>query len=211
MPQTQDKQIDDLTFIECRNEQRIVLSVPARYALVSRRDTSGFHREFACRVINMSSRAMALYAPVRGVIGQRVITHCDEFGKLEGQIIRILDGGFVMSIVATEEERQRLKTKIEVYESIKNHDFSERRRHKRIVPADPRSTLIFSDGSRRDCFVIDISESGAGISAENKPEIGTPLAVGAIVGRVVRHFDEGFAVEFVQRQTMDTIERSCGR
>lgn len=206
MPQTQDKRTGDIAFIESRSEPRIVLSVPARYALVGRRDARGFSSEFACRLINISSRAIALYAPIGGAIGQRVVTHCDEFGKLEGEIIRALDGGFVMSISATDEERQKLRTKIEMYENIKNYDFSDRRMHKRVVPADPRSTLIFSDGSRRECFVIDISESGAAISVDMRPEIGTPLAVGTVVGRVVRHFAEGFAVEFVQRQNIETLE-----
>ena len=56
---------------------------------------------------------------------------------------------------------------------------------------------MLADGSTSGCFVIDMSVSGAAVSADLQPAIGTPLAVGAGVGRVVRHFREGFAVKFV--------------
>ena len=45
----------------------------------------------------MSLRAMALFAPVIGDIGERVIAHSDEFGMLEGSIIRVLNQGFVVA------------------------------------------------------------------------------------------------------------------
>ena len=58
-----------------------------------------------------------------------------------------------------------------------------------------------------DCFVIDISTSGVAVSADVQPEIGTPLAVGSLVGRVVRHLDDGFAVQFVQVVDADGLEQ----
>jgi hypothetical protein len=38
------------------------------------------------------------------------------------------------------------------------------------------------------------------------PETGTVLAVGSVVGRVVRHFVGGFAVQFIERQSRETVE-----
>jgi hypothetical protein len=34
-----------------------------------------------------------------------------------------------------------------------------------------------------------------------------PLAVGSCVGRVVRHFDTGFAVKFVEKQDLNDLTR----
>jgi hypothetical protein len=34
-----------------------------------------------------------------------------------------------------------------------------------------------------------------------------PLAVGACVGRVVRHLPDGFAVKFVEQQSRDDLDR----
>jgi hypothetical protein len=203
MPQLRRRGVDDIAVVDRRREPRIILSLPARYALGNQRDTSGQSLEFECRVINISLHAMALFAPVTGSIGDRVTVLCDEFGRLEGSITRLLAGGFVIELIMTDAERRELATKIEVYENIKNHDFSNRRRHKRIIPKDRRSVIIFGDNRRVECLVIDISKSGVAVQADLKPDIGTPLAVGSLIGRVVRHFDNGFAVKFIQEQEID--------
>lgn len=190
-----------------RREPRIIVSIPARYALANRRDSNGKRREFACRVVNISLHAMTLVVPVNGAIGERIITQCDEFGRLEGSITRLLDRGFVMMINATDKERARLAAKIDWYEQNKNHDISDGREHKRIIPKDPRSTIIFGDKSRLECFIIDMSVSGVAVSADIKPAVGTPLAVGKLVGRVVRHLADGFAVQFIKLQEFDGLEQ----
>ncbi|WP_426417985.1 hypothetical protein [Bradyrhizobium genosp. A] len=45
------------------------------------------------------------------------------------------------------------------------------------------------------------------VSCEYDPPIGTPLAVGACVGRVIRKFDNGFAVMFTEKQQPDDLVR----
>ena len=67
---------------------------------------------------------------------------------------------------------------------------------------------MLADGSSIPCLVIDASMSGVAVSSELQPEIGTPLAVGSCVGRVVRHFHDGFAVRFVDPlASMTELER----
>jgi len=67
--------------------------------------------------------------------------------------------------------------------------------------------VILGDGNVHGCFIIDISSSGAAVSAEVQPPIGTPLAIGACLGRVIRVFETGFAVRFVERQKLDDLPR----
>jgi len=81
----------------------------------------------------------------------------------------------------------------------------------RIIPAKPHSTIIFADGNYATCFVIDMSVTGAAVSAEVQPELGTPLAIGSCVGRVVRHLREGFAIKFVERQDAAQLEALVAR
>jgi len=45
--------------------------------------------------------------------------------------------------------------------------------------------------------VIDISLSGAGLRSRSKPSIGSPVMLGRMRGRVVRHLEDGFAIEFL--------------
>jgi len=198
--------LDDVAFVDRRSEPRIIVSIAARYALANRIDPRGNRREFSCRIVNVSPSAMTLVVPVLGTVGERVIVRCDEFGKQEGSILRTLDRSFVMKMTAGDEERAKFGAKIEWYERNKNHDIHDSRAHKRIIPNDPRSVLILADGTQMECFVIDMSISGVAVSADIKPAIGTPLAVGKVVGRVVRHRQDGFAVQFIHLQDYDALE-----
>ena len=101
-----------------------------------------------------------------------------------------------MKIEQTAEESEALAVKINYFEDIKNHDSPERRRAKRIVPRNRNSKLIWPDGKIEPCLIVDLSTSGAAISADTIPEIGTVLALGRLVGRVVRLFEGGFAIRF---------------
>ena len=148
---------------------------------------------------------MLLAAPVAGQAGERVIAHFDQFGRLEGAIIRVMSRGFVMSITASEAERERLAAKLAWLEDHKNHDAHEARQYERVVPRNPHSWLTLADGRTEACFVIDLSASGVAVSADVRPDIGTVLAVGRVVGRVRRHFSSGFAVEFVTVQDLDRL------
>jgi hypothetical protein len=56
--------------------------------------------------------------------------------------------------------------------------------------------------------VLDVSLSGAAVQARDKPAIGTPVTLGRTPGRVVRHLETGFAIEFARVQTVDTLESS---
>jgi hypothetical protein len=196
----------DLAWVERRREIRIIISLPGRYSLADRRDARGERRQFACRAVNISNHEMALAAPVNGKLGERVIADIDRLGRLQGNVVRLLERGFVMTIAASDEDRAALADKIEWLEKHKNLEVPDERTHERFMPENPNSTLVLHDGSTMTCFVIDISVSGAAISADTVPAIGTVLAVGKAIGRVVRHFAGGFAVKFVDLHNRDSVE-----
>ena len=202
----QQMEQSDVVFVERRNDVRIIVNIPARFSLSDRRDEHGEQRVFAGRAVNLSTRAIAFASPVDGKVGERVTAHIDHLGKFEGSVIRTLERGFVMSIPADEDTRDKLAAKIEWVENHKNHDVIDKRADPRVVPANPYSRMILSDGSTETCLVLDVSVSGAAISADTLPKIGTVLAIGTVVGRVVRHFDGGFAIQFIQRQQRETVE-----
>jgi hypothetical protein len=52
-----------------------------------------------------------------------------------------------------------------------------------------------------------MSTDGVAVSSEMQFEVGTPLAVGACVGRIVRTFASGFAVRFIEKQNQYDLER----
>jgi hypothetical protein len=58
------------------------------------------------------------------------------------------------------------------------------------------------------CRIIDLSLSGAAIAAEYHPPIKSLVSLGQVQARVVRHLDEGFALEFLHEQLAETLEDS---
>jgi hypothetical protein len=199
-------QSEELVIVERRQNTRIIMSVPGTYMLADHRNGAGERRTFPCRAVNICPEAIALAAPVRGRIGERAFATVEHLGKFKGSVIRLLEGGFVMSIVATDAERVKLGAKISWFDQYKNFDVVDQRSDARFVPTNPKSRIVFANGRSEDCFVLDLSASGAAVSAQTVPEIGTVLALATIIARVVRLFDGGFAVQFIERQHPQHLE-----
>jgi hypothetical protein len=188
--------------MERRRHQRVRINLLGRYMLEDR-------REFPCQVVNMSPGGMALIAPVGGEIGARVIAYVDHLGRLEGKIARQLHNGFAMTISATPRKRDKLAAQLTWLANRSILNLPEDRRHGRFVPKIVAARLIMPNGTNIGIRIIDLSLSGAGIATPNRPEVGTHVTLGKIPGRVVRHLEEGFAMEFTRLQHPDSIEENA--
>src|SRR5579871_6286126 len=189
---------------ERRRHQRVKVNLLGRYMLADR-------REFPCQVINMSPGGMALIAPVAGAAGERVIAYVDHLGRLEGVIARTFENGFAMTISATLRKRDKLAAQLTWLANRHILNLPEDRRHGRIIPRRPVTHLAMPNGVHLTCRIIDLSLSGAAIATDQRPAIGMLVNLGTVQGRVVRHLEEGFAVEFTRLQHPDFLEESvCG-
>ena len=186
---------------ERRRHQRVKVNLLGRYMLADR-------NEYPCQVVNMSPGGMALVAPVRGNVGERVIAYVDHLGRLEGQIARLLDNGFAMTVSATARKRDKLAAQLTWLANRHLLDSPEDRRHGRFAPRNPMTMLILPNGVNIGCRLIDVSLSGAAVATDQRPPLGVLVTVGKVQGRVVRHLDEGFAIEFVRHQHPDFLEES---
>ena len=187
-----------------RRHQRVKVNLLGRYMLADR-------REFPCQVVNMSPGGMALVAPVAGAPDERVIAYVDHLGRLEGRIARAFENGFAMTISATARKRDKLAAQLTWLANRHILGLPEDRRHGRIVPRNPVGRLIMPNGLNLTCRIIDISESGAGIATDQRPPIGTLVTLGKVQGRVVRHLEDGFAIEFTRLLHPDFLEENlCG-
>ena len=184
---------------ERRRFQRVKVHLLGRYMLSDR-------REFPCQVINMSPGGLAMLAPGIGYVGERVVAYLDHIGRVEGKITRLLDNGFAMTVGATPRKRDKLAAQLTWLANRQILNLPEDRRHDRIVPRNPMSILKFDDGRAMACRIIDLSLSGAALAAEIKPLVGEAVTLGRVHARVVRHLEEGFAIEFVHAQLPETVE-----
>jgi hypothetical protein len=64
------------------------------------------------------------------------------------------------------------------------------------------------NGVNLACRIIDVSQSGAGVASEERPPLGAMVTLGKVQGRVVRHLEDGFAIEFVRLQHPDSLEEA---
>lgn len=184
--------------IERRDFQRVNVTVYGRYMLQDR-------SEHACQVVEMSPGNAALIAECPGRVGERVIAYLDHLGRIEGRITRVLDNGFAMTVSASERKRDRLAAQLTWLANKHELDLPEDRRHNRITPRNPVSTLQLPDGSEKTCRVVDLSLSGAAVETEAKPRPGTQVLLAGLSARVIRQFEGGVALEFSTIQEQDTL------
>lgn len=184
---------------ERRRFQRVKVNLLGRYMLEDR-------SEFPCQVINMSPGGLAMVAPVSGRLGERVVAYIDHVGRLEGVITRHFPSGFAMTFSATPRKRDKLAAQLTWLANRDILNMPEDRRHGRFVPRNPMTLMALPNGLNVPCRIIDASLSGAAVATELRPPIGTLIMLGSVQGRVVRHVEDGFAVEFTRQQSPDLIE-----
>lgn len=174
--------------MERRRHQRVPVVLRGRYMLPDR-------SEYPCQSIDMSPGGVALHAPVKGAIGDRVVIYFDQVGRVEGIIARLLDTGFALAMTVPPVKREKLADQLTWLTNRQSLGMREDRRHDRIEPVQKRTTLRIA-GRELPVKLIDISLSGAALSCDVKTSIGAPVVVGQTPAKVVRVFEGGIAVEF---------------
>ena len=167
-------------------------------------------QEYPCQVVNMSAGGMAMLAPVTCAAGERIVAYLDNLGRIEGVVVRQFEGGFAVRILASLYKRERIANLLTWLSNQNSLGLSEERKHERVVPRINASKLILPDGTVHNCRVIDVSLSGASVACAVKPEVGSMVILGRMRGRVVRHHDQGLALQFAELQDPDSLARTFG-
>ena len=189
-----------------RSDVRFIGDLMGSYVLASRAQQVAGLKKFACRARSISAREAVLMAPVIGQPGEAVTVAFPDLGILRGSVVRQFVGGFAVEIHATEAERALLNSRILWLKRKALKTVDDRREHRRVLPRVPHATLFLADGQSIPGLVIDMSRSGVAISADVIVPNGTPVAVGAVPGKVVRPIEAGFAVQFDELQAIDQLE-----
>ncbi len=190
-----------------RLDARYVGPLNGSYTLSERNGAQGTGVEvFACRSQSISASAASVIAPAIGGIGEWLTARFDGLGIVRGSIIRHLSDGFAFGIVGSATQQLKLASKIEALMQRSIRVREDKRGYRRFQPRDPRSTLSLEDGRMLRCFVINISRSGAAVSAEYAPPVGAPVVIGTLACHVIRPLDVGFAVQFDAPQEAEGLE-----
>ncbi len=188
--------------MEKRSYQRVSVQVHGRFMREDR-------TEHSCDIIDMSPgdvnfRVQALCAP-----GERVIAYLDHLGRIEGRVTRLTEDGFAAEIVASDRKREKLAAQLTWLVNRHELNLPEDRRHDRAAnQSATASALELDDGRKYPCRIIDLSLSGAAVSVAIKPALKTAVRLGTKQGRVVRHFEDGVAIEFLTLQTHESLNEA---
>ncbi|RLQ89426.1 PilZ domain-containing protein [Notoacmeibacter ruber] len=180
---------------ERRAFQRVHANIYGRFML---EDGS----EHACFIVDMSPGSAALRTDMTGEPGEKCICYLDHIGRVEGVVTRSLDDGFAITIIASDRKKDKIASQLTWLANRHELDLPEDRRHARVEPRNPISAMHLDDGRKYKCRIIDLSLSGAAIATEVRPALGTAVTLGTMKGRVIRHFNDGIAIEFIDLAKM---------
>lgn len=178
--------------------QRVSVNLPGRLMLPN-------HDEYECTVLDMSPGDASFVCAARPRMGERIIAYVDHLGRIEGSVAVLNDNGFAILLTATDRKREKLAAQLTWIANKHELGLPEDRRHNRLTPRNTRTELTLDDGRRYPCRIIDLSLSGAAIDIDVRPALGTPIQLGNMKGRVVRHFQEGVAIEFSSVQSKEAL------
>ncbi len=172
-----------------RRHPRYALDIPGRFMRADKLD-------YPCRLRDISVLGAAMTTPAILAVGETIIAYLVHLGGLEGTVVRRFEGGFAMSITATQRKRDKLAAQFLRLSNKSVIPEAEEREFPR-VPVNEICLLVLPDGAAVECPLLDMSRSGASIATHLRPPVGTLLALGKRRAAVVRHHDEGIAVEFL--------------
>ncbi|MBC7284100.1 PilZ domain-containing protein [Hoeflea sp.] len=183
-----------------RQYSRVSISVQGRFMRAD-------HSEHDCVVDTMSPFDAVISSGVRPEVGERIVAYLDYIGRIEGKVTEASIRSFTISLNATDRKRDKLSAQLTWLANKHELGLPEDRRHERVAARNPMSEIRLDDGRRYPCRIIDLSVSGAAVEIDVRPAFGTMVVLGNMRGRVVRHFQEGIAMEFMTFQPEDAISK----
>jgi PilZ domain len=184
-----------------RRFQRVQLSLLGRCMFSDQ-------RECPCQLLSISPGDASFVSPFSGEPGDRVVAYVDDIGRIEGVITEQIEHGFVMSISASQRKRDKLADTLTWLANRHVLNLDEDRRHLRRTPKRSDASVVLADGSTHSVRVIDMSLSGAALATTLRPPLGSPVRLGRLGARVIRHFDDGVGIEFLRLMSDAAIEKT---
>ncbi len=186
-----------------RRHKRVALTLLGRFMRSNK-------QEYPCKLVDISVGGAALMSPVSVDDGEAIVVYLDCLGGLEGRVVRQIAGGFAIELNATPHKREKLAAQLTWLINRNELDPAEARRHERVAPRNPTSSLKLQDGLSVPCQVIDVSISGAAIATDARPLVGSEVWLAKLRSRVVRHHERGIAVRFMDIQQPTALRRYFG-
>lgn len=177
---------------------RVTVNLPGRLMRAN-------FEEYDCVVTQMSPGDVMIESAARPAEGERIVAYLDHLGRVEGRVTALQSNSFLMSLKATDRKREKLAAQLTWIANKHELSLPEDRRHDRFTPRNAHAEIQLQDGRHYPCRIIDLSLSGAALDIDVRPALGAQVTLGTMRGRVVRHFQEGIAIEFTTIQPQEAL------
>lgn len=167
-----------------RRYRRVRVHLPVRFLLPDGIERHG-------HVTDLSVRGAAVASPPAAIVGDAIVLHVGDVGRLAGKVAGLHDKGFGVMLAGSKEERQFLADAL----TVLLHPESSFKRAMRF--SNENETVLETDsGLRAFGRIVDLSETGASIATAMFPALGERVRIGRKRGTVVRHTPGGIGVTF---------------
>lgn len=176
--------------VDQRIHPRLDAVLPARFML-----SDGSEHGSATR--NVSAGGCALDCVKEPELGDTVVAYVGEVGRMAGPVVRVSDGSFAVAHQGSPRQRERIADRLMWVANRETLEADEDRLFRRVMGGIDTMSLMLPDGTTQRARILDLSLGGAAISAAVVPTVGTEVYVGQSRAKVIRHIEEGFAVQFL--------------
>jgi len=155
---------------------------------------------FSCCVVDLSASGAGLVFDTEGPQPDMVgLLAIDGFGDFDGLTMRYSGSVLGFRFLVGEAERHHLLAKLTVLAAEGFRSLNQLRECKRW-PSMAQLCWTRSTGEKESCRVLNISLRGVSLESSVRPPVGEFLHLGMTYGRVIRHHEEGIAVQFLPEQ-----------
>jgi hypothetical protein len=161
-------------------------------------DTLG--REHDCRTADISPGDIRILAPVLPNVGERVVIYLEGFGRVSGSVARRGEDGAAIIFDFSAHKREKMAEQLTL---IINKELGlEEPVRPALRDGAQFVQLQFETGETYEGEVLDFSLAGITIRSRRPPPLlGLWVRVGNVYGRVARLIENGFAIDFENRNT----------
>lgn len=175
---------------ERRGAKRFALSVDVKFLLRGVEEGSGL-------LLDISEIGLAMLSDVSASEGDSIVVYPLGLGRIEGEVVRLFEGGVGIAFALRDSQKESICERIEAALEGKPYmRLVEKRSDLRIRYNIETSAWLDDNNAPISCTIVDMSRSGCLLRAQEAPEIGVEVLIGALRGMVTRHVRDGFAVEF---------------
>ncbi|MBL1420469.1 MAG: PilZ domain-containing protein [Alphaproteobacteria bacterium] len=163
--------------------------------------------EYECLAYIMSAGEVSIQTPNGVAKDERIVAYLETVGRLAGQVTEITERGFVMSIVAPSRHRDKLADKLTWVHNLNKSAINDDRDQKRFTPIYDKCEISVVTGEVYQCRLIDMSVGGMAVNVDLKAPVGSLVQFEDASAVVVRNFQGGIALEFVDRPSKGVIHK----